>query len=215
MSSVERNNSSRVLKGKIFPYFLSVALALAPFSAFAEGENFPDVKAELTILKQDQPKDWVAHTQDQVEKAIQEQQEEEKRKNESLGENTRPEVKKWEKLIIKYARISNVDPVLVAAVMMVESRGVERAYNNSRATGLMQVVDGPWDPEANIAKGVEMLAACLEGYSTLDLAIACYNAGPPAIKKYGGVPPYKETHEHIRLTREYYSEFILPVQGGK
>jgi hypothetical protein len=68
----------------------------------------------------------------------------------------------------------------------------------------MQVLHGPWDPRANITQGVSMLATFLDEFHDLDLALAAYNAGPAAVTEYGGVPPYRETHDYVIIVHYLY-----------
>ena len=114
-------------------------------------------------------------------------------------------------LIAEYAAAHDVRPALVAAVIQAESAFNPFARSHKGAMGLMQlmpatatelgVVD-PYDPEQNIRGGVTYLKQLLEQYSgNEELALAAYNAGPAAVKKYGAVPPYRETRTYIARIR--------------
>ena len=113
-------------------------------------------------------------------------------------------IRRWEPLILRHAARNDLDPHLLAALMHVESAGREDAVSPKNAVGLMQVLDGPADPEQNVAQGAAILASHLRTFGDLDLALAAYNAGPGAVARYGGVPPYDETRWHIYLTRWWY-----------
>ena len=115
------------------------------------------------------------------------------------------QIRRWEPLILKAARKHDVDPALIAAVMMTESSGNPQAVSPKGAVGLMQVLDGPADPEANIEIGVGMLSSHLHRFGSIDLALAAYNAGPGNVLEHGGVPPFQETREHIARTLASYT----------
>ena len=114
-------------------------------------------------------------------------------------------------IIDRYAAANGVSPSLVRAVIRTESDGNPRTVSRAGAMGLMQLmpdnvreagIDDPFDPEQNIAAGTKQLAGLLHQYhGNLDLALAGYNAGPGNVRKYGGVPPFRETHDYIRKVR--------------
>ena len=110
-----------------------------------------------------------------------------------------------------------IPPKLVQAIIQVESRGNPKAVSPRGALGLMQLmpevikacqVADPFDPLANIQAGVRHLHYLLLQFSgNLPLALAAYNAGPGAVRHYGGIPPYPETRKYLRsVLREYQSE---------
>jgi soluble lytic murein transglycosylase-like protein len=115
------------------------------------------------------------------------------------------QIRRWEPLILKAARKYDVDPALIAAVMMTESSGRPDAVSSAGAIGLMQVLDGPTDPEANVDLGAKMLSAHLRRFGAIDLALAAYNAGPGNVVEHGGVPPFEETRNHIARTLASYT----------
>jgi len=103
---------------------------------------------------------------------------------------------------------------LVQAIIQVESEGNPKAVSRKGAMGLMQLmpsvleaykVEDPFDPLANIDAGVRHLKYLLQEFSgNLSLALAAYNAGPGTVRKYGGIPPFPETHKYLfRVLREY------------
>jgi soluble lytic murein transglycosylase-like protein len=108
----------------------------------------------------------------------------------------------------------HIDEDLLASVVRAESGGQVRAVSRTGARGLMQLmpgtasamgVDDAFKPDQNIAGGTAYLDALLTRYhDNLALALAAYNAGPGAVDKYHGVPPYRETREYVaRVIREF------------
>jgi soluble lytic murein transglycosylase-like protein len=105
-----------------------------------------------------------------------------------------------------------VNPNLISAVVQAESGGNPRAVSPAGAMGLMQLmpanvsqygVSDPFDPEQNIDAGTHQLADLLSQYNgDLNLALAGYNAGPNAVRRYNGVPPYPETQQYIQKVRQ-------------
>lgn len=107
---------------------------------------------------------------------------------------------------------SGIDVNLIIILSMVESGGNEKAVSSVGAKGVMQLmpvivktyrVDDPFDPEQNIRAGALYLKKLI-GRFGLEKGLAAYNAGPAAVAKYKGVPPYKETKYFVRrIMREY------------
>jgi soluble lytic murein transglycosylase len=123
-------------------------------------------------------------------------------------------------LIHQYAELRGIDPVLVRAMIQVESGYDPTAVSRKGAIGLMQLmpataselrVDDPFDPESNIRGGTAYFRRLLNEFDDqLVLALAGYNAGPQAVRRYGGVPPYRETQEYVRRVLRLYrgTEFV-------
>lgn len=104
-----------------------------------------------------------------------------------------------------------VDGLLVAAIVAAESRFVPHAISPKGAVGLMQVLPSTggasdlFDPSANLDAGSRYLARLLrEFHGDLEMAVAAYNAGPGAVARYGGVPPYTETRQYVRKVLSLY-----------
>jgi hypothetical protein len=108
----------------------------------------------------------------------------------------------------------HIDEDLLASVVRAESGGQVRAVSRTGAKGLMQLmpgtatalgVDDAFQPEQNIAGGTAYLDSLLTRYhDNVALALAAYNAGPGAVDKYHGIPPYRETREYVaRVIREF------------
>lgn len=108
----------------------------------------------------------------------------------------------------------HIDEDLLASVVRAESGGQVRAVSRTGAQGLMQLMPGTartlgvadsFRPEQNIAGGTAYLDALLTRYhDNAALALAAYNAGPGAVDRYHGVPPYRETRAYVaRVIREF------------
>ena len=111
-------------------------------------------------------------------------------------------------LIEEHSTRNVVSPDLVRAVIQAESAFNPRAVSPKGAMGLMQLMPAtaaehgvldPFNPAENIRAGVKYLKRLLVSYEgRIELALAAYNAGPGAVKKYGGkVPPYRETQNYV------------------
>jgi soluble lytic murein transglycosylase-like protein len=119
-----------------------------------------------------------------------------------------------EPLIQRQSDSQNLDPKLVKAVIQVESGYNHKALSNKGAMGLMQLmpdtaslfnVRNAFDPEENLRAGTRYLRQLLDRFAgRLELALAGYNAGPGAVEKHGGVPPYAETRDYVKQVMMLY-----------
>jgi soluble lytic murein transglycosylase-like protein len=108
-------------------------------------------------------------------------------------------------LINQYAKKRNLDPRLIHQMILAESKYKTDAVSPRGAKGLMQLMDSlseqfnidPFDPESNINVGTQYFAGLMARYNSVDLALAAFNAGPAAVDKYSGVPPFPETQNYI------------------
>ena len=116
------------------------------------------------------------------------------------------------------ARRHGVDPLLVRAMIRVESNFDARAVSPKGAAGLMQLmpetamrygVDNRFDPAQNVDGGVRYLRDLMAMFDgNLSLALAAYNAGEGAVLKHGRrIPPYPETQQYVVWVRSYYNQF--------
>lgn len=120
-------------------------------------------------------------------------------------------------LIKRYASVFHLEDSLVRAVIKVESDYNPNALSNKGAQGLMQLVpetahdmnvNDPFNPEDNIRGGSRYLRMMLDQFDgSLDLALAAYNAGPSAVRRHGGIPPYEETRNYVEKVKKYLRHY--------
>lgn len=130
----------------------------------------------------------------------------------SASDNTQ-----YDNLINSAAAKYNVDPNLVKAVMKQESTFNPNATSSAGAQGLMQLMPGTasdmgvtnaYDPAQNIDGGTKYLSQLSTQFNgDTSKTIAAYNAGPGAVEKYGGVPPYEETMNYVNIVTKNYQEY--------
>lgn len=119
----------------------------------------------------------------------------------------------YDSLIIREARANRLDPALVKAVIAAESNFSPRAVSRAGAQGLMQLmpqtaeglgVSDPFEAPQNVSGGSRYLREMLNRYGDLSRALAAYNAGPKAVDRYRGIPPYPETEAYVKRVLAYY-----------
>jgi soluble lytic murein transglycosylase-like protein len=126
-------------------------------------------------------------------------------------------------IIYKEAQKNGVRPELVAAVVEAESRFKPTARSGAGAVGLMQLVPktGRWmgardltNPTQNIAAGTKYLKYLGERFDGNETKIiAAYNAGEGNVKRFGGVPPFRETRKYVSKVRNYEQEYKNRVES--
>jgi soluble lytic murein transglycosylase-like protein len=118
-------------------------------------------------------------------------------------------------LVQQAALKHRVSADLIHSVIRVESSYNPRCTSSAGAMGLMQLMPGtarglgvtdPYDPAQSIDGGTRYLREQLDIFDDTRLALAAYNAGPGAVRRYDGVPPYRETQAYVRRVLEYLSE---------
>ncbi len=107
-----------------------------------------------------------------------------------------------------------VDPNLAKAIAIAESGLNQNDISDAGAIGVMQLMPStavtlgvdPYDEDENIEGGVKFLKQMLERFNgNIQLAVAAYNAGPSAVERYGGVPPYGETQAYVQRVMSLYN----------
>ena len=131
--------------------------------------------------------------------------------------------------INRYGKVYQLNPQVTAAVIQAESSFQPRAVSRAGAYGLMQVIPDTWrqvnkrvnickgrhagdcttecyfNPELNIGIGTAYLSEMVQRFKgNMILALAAYNAGPGAVERYGGIPPYQETQEYVERIVGYW-----------
>ena len=122
-----------------------------------------------------------------------------------------------ESLIEHCAQKYDLDRALIKAVIKVESDFDPGVISSKGAQGLMQLmpetarevgVRNPFDPTESIHGGALYLRKMLDSFDlNLDYALAAYNAGPNAVRKYGGIPPYAETLNYVKRVKHYFEHY--------
>jgi len=121
----------------------------------------------------------------------------------------------YRRTIQVYANIYGVEEELIYAIVKQESCFNETAYSRSGAIGLMQLmpatasmmkINNPWNPEQNIQAGIKYIGEMLRLFKGKKrLAVAAYNAGPGNVRKYQGIPPYRETKNYVKKVMFEYN----------
>jgi len=111
----------------------------------------------------------------------------------------------------------NVDPNLIKAIIANESGFNANATSSAGAQGLMQLMPGTasglgvtnsYDPDQNVWGGTRYIKGLLDKFGgDMKRAVAAYNAGPGAVEKYGGVPPYAETQNYVQNVLASYAKY--------
>lgn len=124
--------------------------------------------------------------------------------------------------ILYYSSYYELDPRLVVSVIVVESRFRPRAVSRKGAMGLGQLMPGTarmlgvgdcFDIQQNVYGTVRYLRAQYDRFAhmedqVLDFMLAAYNAGPEAVARHQGVPPYRETRNYVKQVKRLYRYFV-------
>ena len=138
-------------------------------------------------------------------------------------EKTMDKAKPYEYCFQMAASKYQIDPAVLKAVAKAESNFNPQAVSRSGALGLMQFMPGtaqflginPLDPAESIQGAAKYLSSLLDQFrGNLSLALAAYNAGPGAVKEYGGIPPYQETQNYVDKVTRLISKYSGSVQDS-
>lgn len=134
-----------------------------------------------------------------------------------IAKHIQTPVKPYSQIIHTAASRHQVDPALIKAVILAESKYNPEAVSKKGAKGLMQLMPATarslgvmdiFDPEDNINGGTRYLKKLLDRFDgNIKLALAAYNAGSRYVKKYGGVPPFLQTRTFIKNVLKYHREY--------
>jgi soluble lytic murein transglycosylase-like protein len=127
-----------------------------------------------------------------------------------------PADRAYDVLISEAARTYSVDEDLIRAVIRAESSFDPLQVSPAGAKGLMQImpvlakelgITDPFDPRQNIMAGARYLRRLLDSHSgNIALTLASYNAGPATVRRYKGMPPFRETRNYVKKIKGYLAE---------
>ena len=128
------------------------------------------------------------------------------------SDNVTDEINKY---VNEASKTFGLDPDLIKSVINAESSFNPNSTSNKGAAGLMQLmpstakslgVDNPYDIKENIMGGSKYLSSLIDSFGDVKLALASYNAGSGNVKKYGGIPPFKETQHYVAKIIKSYED---------
>jgi len=130
----------------------------------------------------------------------------------------------FNEIIRRHSSSYRLEEALVKAVIKAESDYNPRAVSRKGAVGMMQLlpstardmsVRDPLNPEENIRGGSRYLRLMLDQFdNNIELALAAYNAGPTAVKKHGGIPPFEETQTYVKRVKRYLLQYRQERNGA-
>ena len=124
--------------------------------------------------------------------------------------------KAFDELIARAAARHGLPPAMIKAVVKAESNFQPHAVSDKGAQGLMQLmpataedlgVDQPFEPEDNVLGGSRYLREMYDRFGDWEHALAAYNAGPGAVDRFGGIPPFAETQQYVERVLHYYRRY--------
>jgi len=126
------------------------------------------------------------------------------------------QVLRYDNIFEEAGKKYQIDPALLKAIAKVESNFNSHVVSQKGAVGIMQLLpstarlvgaENLFDPYENIYAAAKYLKYLLTQFQDLEKALAAYNAGPDAVKKYHGIPPFRETQQFVRKVLYYYQLF--------
>ena len=133
-----------------------------------------------------------------------------------MGDENIPQESGLMAMIQDKAMQQGVDPALIKAIVKNESGFNPKAVSPVGAQGLMQLMPGTakslgvensFNAEENLEGGTKYLKGLIQKFQSVPLGVAAYNAGPGAVQKYGGVPPYAETTNYVKKVMNSYAAY--------
>lgn len=131
----------------------------------------------------------------------------------------------YDEILARYAQQFGVSKALIKAIIYVESCFDDQAVSAAGAQGLMQLmpstakwlgVSNPFDPNQNLRGGIQYFHRLQKKFENNDrLALAAYNAGPGAVRRYKGIPPYPETRSYVRRVMAKFKHFLVQDNGSR
>jgi len=142
----------------------------------------------------------------------------------AVPDTVRRRVDTLEPFVREAAERNGVSMNLLKAVIAAESAGHTDARSTKDAKGVMQLIDttaammgvqNVWDPRDNINGGARYLGQMMNRFGgDIQRAVASYNAGPGAVEKHGGIPPYRETQTYVGKVMDYFRYFERQEPGA-
>ncbi len=119
------------------------------------------------------------------------------------------------KLIVKHSKEIGVDPAIALSIAKAESGFCQNKKSRYGAIGVFQLMPNtakkmgynPYSIHDNIRAGITYYKRMYKMFGSMELALAAYNAGPGNVKKYNGIPPFKETQKFISSIKTSYNHF--------
>ena len=125
----------------------------------------------------------------------------------------------FDNIIIELSKAYGTDPALIKAMVHVESSFNPNARSKVGAMGLMQLmpataremgVKNPYEAKDNLQGGIKYISKLLNKYKgKIDLSLAAYNAGPTKVRRYKGIPPYRETKNYVTKVMNLHKHYSI------
>jgi soluble lytic murein transglycosylase-like protein len=135
----------------------------------------------------------------------------------NYGQGAPCDISAYKQTIESTAAKYGLDSALLKGVIRAESGFNPNAVSGKGAQGLMQLMPStsqalgcsdPFDPTQNIDAGAKYLKQQIDRFGSVEQALAAYNAGPGAVAKYNGVPPFRETQNYVQKVLSYRDDYV-------